>query len=281
MSNRVIKDSIWDSPTLDPMPDYYEDQVPRWLLLGDDWGCFNANPERIKGMVYPNRKKETAIKIKEIIRVFNEYGLLFLWEDQGRQWGYFVSNDKHHNFCNGTQVDDSGKRVKHRRKTPEPPQSLLRDYLEKSGTSWDKVGHAGTKGSNPKPNPIPKPKPNKTEHNITLGVENSKNRTLSTKDYAKFFNRFETIWGIYPHKMARHKAVEAFFAHVRGEGMDYYRELAFAVRCEQRAQWNATMQNIRRSPPPGYIFFGTGYKDYSKFYKAKKIPEIYLPQYKL
>ena len=37
MSNRVIKDSIWDSPTLGQIPDYYEDQFPRWLLLADDW----------------------------------------------------------------------------------------------------------------------------------------------------------------------------------------------------------------------------------------------------
>jgi len=118
------------------------------------------------------------------------------------------------------------------------------------------------------------------EHNITLGGENSENRILSKKDYAKFFNRFETIWGIYPHKMARHKALEAFFAHVRSEGMEYYRELAFAVRCEQRAQWNATVQDIQRSPPPGYIFFGTGYKDYSKFYKTKKIPASYEKPYK-
>lgn len=119
------------------------------------------------------------------------------------------------------------------------------------------------------------------KHNITLGGENSENRILSKKDYAKFFNRFETIWGIYPHKMARHKALEAFFAHVRAEGMSYYRELAFAVRCEQRAQWNAEIQNRKRSPPPGYIFFETGYKDYSKFYKSKKIPELHQRTYKL
>ena len=56
MPNRVIKDSVWDSPTLGGIPDYYEDQFIRWALLSDDWGCFNANAVKIKGDVYPNRE---------------------------------------------------------------------------------------------------------------------------------------------------------------------------------------------------------------------------------
>ena len=67
MPNRVIKDSVWDSPTLGGMPDYYEDQFIRWALLPDDRGCFNANAVKIKGDVYPNRE------ICEMEGTFNQW----------------------------------------------------------------------------------------------------------------------------------------------------------------------------------------------------------------
>jgi len=156
MSNRVIKDSIWDSPTLGLLPDYFEDQFPRWLLLADDWGCFNANAVKIKGDVYPNRVKESPGQIEKIKQKFAEVGLLFLWKEGGREWGYFVSFDSHHSFCNKTSTDGAEKRKKHRRKTPEPPKDLLDNYLKSIGTKWDNVGHLGTNVSNPKPNPNPK-----------------------------------------------------------------------------------------------------------------------------
>ena len=158
MSNRVIKDSIWDSPTLGLLPDYFEDQFPRWLLLADDWGCFNANAVKIKGDVYPNRVKESPGQIEKIKQKFAEVGLLFLWTEGGREWGYFVSFDSHHSFCNKTSTDEGKKRQKHRRKTPEPPKDLLDNYLKSIGTMWDNMGHLGTKGSNPNPNPNPNPK---------------------------------------------------------------------------------------------------------------------------
>lgn len=159
MANRVLKDSIWVSPSLAKLPIYYQDQWPRWLLLADDWGCFNADSEVIKGLAYPKRK-ENIQNINIIKKLFNELGMLFLWENgEGHRWGYFVNWDKHQ-FCNASSVDEGGKYTKHRRKTPKPPESLLNEYLQRFTETSDKILQVSTKSLNPNPNHIPNPNHN-------------------------------------------------------------------------------------------------------------------------
>ncbi len=128
--------------------------------MADDWGCFDADPDVIKGLVYPKRKKETPAKIKEIMQKFYEAGLLFIWNQGDREYGFFVSFDNHHNYCNKTSVNSEGKRERHKRKTAEPPAYLLKAYKQKLssnvGGSWsglEDVGAACQKRINPNPNP--------------------------------------------------------------------------------------------------------------------------------
>lgn len=148
MPNRVIKDSIWTSPTLAKLPNYIQDQWTRWLLMADDWGCFNADPQIIKGLIYPKRN-ESINKIIKIRNDFEEAGLLFVWNNSEREWGFFVSWDNHQ-FCNASGVDNEGKYTKHRRKTPIPPKDLYDKYS-------DKFQQVPTKSLKPKPKPNPKP----------------------------------------------------------------------------------------------------------------------------
>ncbi len=135
MSNRVIKDSIWSSKSLAKLPIYYQDQWPRWLLLADDWGCFNADPDVVKGAAYPKRRENIKAVLK-IRQVFCDAGKLFIWtDDKERDWGFFVSWDGHQ-FCNASGVDNEGKYTKHRRKTPEPPEQQLRVYLKEHNPDY-------------------------------------------------------------------------------------------------------------------------------------------------
>ena len=159
MANRVLKDSIWVSRSLALLPIYYQDQWPRWLLLADDWGCFNADSDVIKGLAYPKRK-ETVQNVEAIKQVFNEAGMLFLWQDESSHpWGHFANWDKHQ-FCNASTVDETKKYTKHRRKTPEPPLKLLSEYLQRFKESSDILRQVVTKSLNPNPNHIPNPNHN-------------------------------------------------------------------------------------------------------------------------
>ncbi len=164
MANRVIKDSIWTSPTVASMSDFAQDQFPRWLLMADDWGCFNADARVIKGLCYPLRDSITVKKIEVLKKEYFESEILFLWKENGREWGYFVSWDSHHDYCNKTNADNDGKHQKHRRKTPEPPEDILSKYLEgdfrnfeRLGATLEQVSTSPDKILNPNPNPNPNP----------------------------------------------------------------------------------------------------------------------------
>ncbi len=181
MANRVIKDSIWTSPTLAALSDFADGQFPRWLLLPDDWGCFNSDSRVIKGMVYPLRDSVTVKKIDALKQEYHDAGILFLWTEGGREWCYFVSFDNHHNYCNKTNADEDGKRQKHRRKTPEPPAEALAAYLKAffvPGDALGKNGAAGNKKLNPNPNPNPNPNSNPK---VSVGLESVERGELATK----------------------------------------------------------------------------------------------------
>ena len=160
MPNRVIKDSILKSKSLARLKPYYQDQFPRWLLMADDWGCFDCDVDIIKGLAYPKRKET----IKDVLKIRDEFyktGHLFVWDDGDREWAFFVKWDLHQ-YVGSIQYDNTGKRARHRRKTPEPPKELLKKYLEKFpkiyGTKGNDVEQNGTKRSIPNPIPNPNPK---------------------------------------------------------------------------------------------------------------------------
>ena len=152
--------------------------------MADDWGCFNADLDVILGLVYPKMKGMTLKKVEALLKVYFEAGMLFLWQDGERHWGYFTSWNGHQ-FCNGTNLDDDGKQQRHRRKTPEPPREALEEYLNiylyKKQVVSEKLEQFSTGGNisiNPIPNPIPNP---------------------ACAD-------FERVWKAYPKKVSKGQA---------------------------------------------------------------------------
>lgn len=262
MSNRVIKDIIWDCPTLAKLPDYYEDQFPRWLLLPDDWGCFNANPDRLKGMLYPNRKKETSGKIIEMKKIFSDAGLIFFWEDNGRDWGFIVSFESHHNYSNKGSVEDGNKRVRHTRKTPEPPREKLEVYLQ----SLNIVGHSLTQVDAPLTQvdaPLTQRDTKSASPSPSLILNNTPNLNNNPDD-PNSLQHFEQLWKEYPCKQGKHNAWLKFQNQV-GTGKD--------LTDIQQALFNykASVTAIRNNGHPdrqyqhGSTWFNQNWKDYIEY----------------
>lgn len=162
--NRVIKDLIWSSPSLAKLSLSAQLHWPRWLLMSDDWGCFNADTDIIKGLVYPKLKAITLGVIEKLKDEYFNSGKLFLWSEGDRQYGYFTSWSNHQ-FCNATHLDDAGKQNRHKRKTPEPPKELLEEYLnlfkgkQPLTEELERVRTSADKYRIPNPNPSLNPNP--------------------------------------------------------------------------------------------------------------------------
>ena len=161
MSSRVIKDCISNHPVVAPLTDAAQDQLLRWILLADDWGCFNADPDEIKGACYAKRPKFTVKRIQELLLEFYEAGFLFCWTEKGIVWGYWTWWETGE-FCGVRSFNQEGDRTRNRRKTPEPPKELLANYLlthaqvvtqlGASGSSWEQ---ASSLPRSPSPVPVP------------------------------------------------------------------------------------------------------------------------------
>ena len=247
MSNRVIKDSIWTSPTLNKKIGKLEHclAVPWWILQSDDWGCFEADPEVIKGKVFPKRKEVTVSKVLEMRTAYEDSGLLFIWQEDDREWGYFVSFDSHHSYCNKTSVSDDGKQERHKRKTPEPPKQLLTEYLERTRAGQSEVRAAQNKYRIPNPNPNPNPK---TPCANPSG--------------------FDTAWSEYPQQIGKKEARRHYNATVKNQedhdrlmkAMGRYVEFVNAVNAQRNGDprpwqngstwFNNWQEWLEFKPPP-------------------------------
>jgi hypothetical protein len=114
MPNRIIKESIWTSPNLSQADDMAELLFYRLLPLPDDHGCFEATPEIIAGRCFPHKKKWTADVVRQHLPSLVVNGLIQLWFENNRLFGYFPAWSVHQRI-----------RSLHNRKTPEPKEELL------------------------------------------------------------------------------------------------------------------------------------------------------------
>ena len=182
MPNRVIKDKIWSSPSLAKMSEMAQDHWPRWLLMADDWGCFNSDTDIINGLIYPKRPKITPIKIDKLKQEYYDNGKLFLWIEDDREWGYFTSWDGHQ-FCNATHLEDDSKTQKrHKRKTPEPLKEELKEYLEKHRLVIK----------------LERPRADADKYRIPIPIPNHNHKPS--------MGLFDTFWKEYPNKQNKAKA---------------------------------------------------------------------------
>lgn len=125
-----------------------QDMYKRLLCLVDDYGCCEANIEIIKGRAYSMTKGVGIKSIKKWRDELIENDLIRIWNNREREFLIFSSAEK--NLFSGTSYTNEGKPTRHRRKTPEPPENLIKsqplpDFANKSQV---------------KPNPNPNPKHN-------------------------------------------------------------------------------------------------------------------------
>jgi len=95
MPNRIIKDSIRTSKSVNALTDF---QFRLWLYLityVDDYGRGSADADILKGFVFPRRKSVTEAQIQRGLDDLATTGMIRLYEADGEPYFCFPNWDKH------------------------------------------------------------------------------------------------------------------------------------------------------------------------------------------
>ncbi len=126
MPNRIIKESIRTSKSLNGLSDFNFRFWTYLITYVDDYGRGSADPELLKGFVFPRRKSVTEATIQKGLTDLANAGLIHLYEVDGESYLYFPTWSEH-------------QRIQQKRsKFPEPVRQENRKIPE--GTH----GHGGS-----------------------------------------------------------------------------------------------------------------------------------------
>ena len=95
MPNRIIKESICKSDTIDSLTWFEEVLFYRLIVVCDDYGRFDGRPAIIKGACFPLKDDITKKHISEAINKLSTAGLVRGYEFQGRPYLQLTTWDCH------------------------------------------------------------------------------------------------------------------------------------------------------------------------------------------
>ena len=146
MPNRILKESIWTSPTLARSSIAAQGFFIRLLPLPDDHGCFDARTPVLRGRLFPlNYADVTDSKIEKWMEELISVDCIRVWvHSDGVRYGYVPGWSKHQQI-----------RSTHRRKTPEPPASVTATESSTTATDINCDQPESPDALNPNPNPSP------------------------------------------------------------------------------------------------------------------------------
>lgn len=172
MPNRIIKESIRTSKSVNSLTDF---QFRLWLYLityVDDYGRGSADPELLKGFVFPRRKGVTEAQIEKALAELATFGMITLYEVDGESFFLFPTWSEHQRI----QTKKS--------KFPEPDESTVihRESPPESNTNTN---------TNPNTNPNTKRKKQSFTPPTLKEVENYCRERGNKVDAKRFFDFFE------------------------------------------------------------------------------------------
>jgi hypothetical protein len=125
MPKRMLDSSYLNSPSLDRCSPRAQDNFPRFILLADDFGCFEADTRRLLPLGWTS--KRTDVTEAEIWGWLEEYvaaGMAVLWTEKERRWCFLTGWYGEHGQRRRAEYKPDGtqdERKGSKRKTPRPP----------------------------------------------------------------------------------------------------------------------------------------------------------------
>lgn len=120
MPDRIIRESICTSETLNRLSDFEERFWHRLIVNCDDYGRFDARPAILKGRLFPLMDGKTQRNMQDALHKLASVGLVELYESEGKPFLRVVTWDKY-------------QRIRAKRsKFPAPPEGAGRPSEEPS-----------------------------------------------------------------------------------------------------------------------------------------------------
>lgn len=195
MPNRILKESICTSDSIDSLTWFEECLFYRMIVNCDDFGRFDGRIAVIKNRLFPLKENLTLKTVSDAINNLARAGLVMPYECDGKPFLYLPSWNEHQNV-----------RAK-RSKYPEPDNVNTYDC---------KCMHmnANVPDIQSNPNPIRNPNP---IMNISCAPE-PHDRNFDKEEQLK--KDFEIIYGIYPKKKGKTVAFANYKQWISEKGKD-------------------------------------------------------------
>ena len=174
MPNRIIKESICTSDSVDQLSWFEEVLFYRLIVNCDDFGRFDGRTAVIKNRLFPLKDNLTIKSVETAINKLASAGLVALYVFEGKSYLYLPTWNEHQTI-----------RAK-RSKYPEPENICKQMISDASKCSRNPIQ------SNP--NPIQSESESESESNTRNALESA----------------FDAFWAVYPKKTGKEAARKAF-----------------------------------------------------------------------
>ena len=174
MPNRIIKESICTSDSVDQLSWFEEVLFYRLIVNCDDFGRFDGRTAVIKNRLFPLKDNLTIKSVETAINKLASAGLVALYVFEGKPYLYLPTWNEHQTI-----------RAK-RSKYPEPENICKQMISDASKCSRNPIQ------SNP--NPIQSESESESESNTRNALESA----------------FDAFWAVYPKKTGKEAARKAF-----------------------------------------------------------------------
>ena len=207
MPNRIIKESIKRSPTIDKLKPFEEVVFYRMIVTADDYGRLDGRAVVLKNELFPTKEDITKKCIEDAITQLVYTGLVRRYEVDGRPFLYMPTWELHQ------RVRNSKKRY------PDPPQEVSPQFAASCGELPQKTAVIQ---SNPNPNPNP--------------IQRASGGFVLDDEFGKKTKLFEAFWVKYPRHQGRNPAERIWSGLVMGDEL-FEKIMSSLEKQKKSEQW--------------------------------------------
>ncbi len=100
MSNRILKESVCTSATIEALSWFEEVCFYRLIVQCDDYGRMDARPSLLRARLFPLREDIESDTVGRAVEALAEAGLLLLYEAEGQPYLQLLTWEKHQRVRN-------------------------------------------------------------------------------------------------------------------------------------------------------------------------------------